>query len=178
MRTLVTFSFVACTALPAGGQPGGETDRWAEFEYFVGAWTGDESATFGDGRGERTYELVLQDRYLSVGNRSVFPPQDGLPGGDDHGDWSVFSYDTGRDTYVLRQFNSEGFVNHVPPRRFVHAPRTPGLRPRGIRERARHARHPHHRPDRRPHLRGGLRPDEPGAASGITIRGRWTRTEP
>lgn len=41
MRTLATLSFVACAALPASGRQGGETDRWAEFEY--GAWTGDES---------------------------------------------------------------------------------------------------------------------------------------
>ena len=77
----------------------------------IGAWTGEESATFGDGRGERTYELVLQDRYLLGRNRSVFPSPDGLPDGDDHEDWTVVSYDNDRDKYVLGQFNSEGFVN-------------------------------------------------------------------
>ena len=28
-----------------------------------------------------------------------------------HDDWTVFSYDSARETFVLRQFNSEGFVN-------------------------------------------------------------------
>jgi hypothetical protein len=34
-----------------------------------------------------------------------------LPDGDRHDDWALFSYDRARDTIVLRQFNSEGFVN-------------------------------------------------------------------
>lgn len=178
MRTLVTLSFVACAVLPVSGQQGGEADRWTEFEYFVGAWTGDESATFGNGRGERTYELVLQDRYLLGRNRSVFPPQDGLPDGDDHGDWTVFSYDAGRDTYVLRQFNSEGFVNTF----YLDDPSTLSERLVFVLEASENA----------PGTRATLTIDRiddrtfeevfdltmPGAASGITIRGRWTRTGP
>ena len=111
MRAILTLLLFACLAVPAAAQQAGTPDRWSAFEYFIGAWTGEESATFGDGRGERTYELVLQDRYLLGRNRSVFPSQDGLPDGDDHEDWTVVSYDNDRDTYVLRQFNSEGFVN-------------------------------------------------------------------
>ena len=117
MRVIVTLLLFAGAALPAAGQTGpgrdawSESERWAAFAFFAGAWVGEESATFGEGRGERTYELVLQDAYLLSRNRSVFPPHQGLPDGDIHDDWSVFSFDTDRDTYVLRQFNSEGFVN-------------------------------------------------------------------
>ena len=31
-----------------------------------------------------------------------------------HDDWTVLSFDRDRDTYVLRQFNSEGYVNTFP----------------------------------------------------------------
>jgi hypothetical protein len=86
-------------------------EPWAPFEYFVGSWTGDESASFGSGRGERTYRFVLQGRYLLSQNVSRFPPQASRPKGETHEDWTIFSYDTARKTYVVRQFNSEGFVN-------------------------------------------------------------------
>ena len=112
VKSLLALLLLAGAFPPAFGQTGPDrADRWAAFEFFSGEWTGAESATFGAGRGERTYELVLQDAYLLSRNRSVFPPQEGLPDGDVHDDWSVFSFDTDRDTYVLRQFNSEGFVN-------------------------------------------------------------------
>ena len=117
MKAIVTLMLIATATLSAARQTGpqgqnwDESERWAAFEFFAGAWTGDESATFGEGRGERTYELVLQDAYLLGRNRSVFPPHEGLPEGDVHDDWTMLSFDRDRDTYVLRQFNSEGFVN-------------------------------------------------------------------
>ena len=178
MRAIVTTLLFASIAASAAGQQAGTADRWSAFEFFIGAWTGEEAATFGDGRGERTYELVLQDRYLLSRNRSVFPPQDGLPDGDDHEDWTVVSYDNDRDTYVLRQFNSEGFVNtfvleetSTPPQRLVF-----------VLERSENA------PGTRATLtltQTDTRTFEevfdltlPGATESITIRGRWTRAAP
>ena len=90
MRATFTLLLIVSAALPATGQTGppgqnwGESERWAAFEFFAGEWTGAESATFGEGRGERTYGLVLQDAYLLSRNRSVFPPHEGLPDGDVH----------------------------------------------------------------------------------------------
>ena len=56
----------------------------------------------------------------------MFLPQEGLPDGDVHEDWTVFSFDSARETWVLRQFNSEGYVNtfvldaaSAPPERLV-----------------------------------------------------------
>ncbi len=175
--TVVTLSLAACVVAPIVGQEGVDGDRWAAFEYFVGAWSGEESATFGDGRGERTYELVLQDRYLLSRNRSVFPVQDGLPDGDVHDDWSVFSYDTDRETYVLRQFNSEGFVNTF----YLDDPSTLQDRMVFVLEASENA----------PGTRATLAVDRiddrtfeetfaltlPGAAEELIIRGRWTRMD-
>ena len=178
MRAIVTTLLFVSIAASASGQQPDSPDRWSAFEFFIGAWTGEETATFGDGSGERTYELVLQDRYLLGRNRSVFPPQDGLPDGDDHEDWTVFSYDNDRDTYVLRQFNSEGFVNTF----YLDDPSTLRERLVFVLEASENA----------PGTRATLTIDRiddrtfeevfdltmPGAASGITIRGRWTRTGP
>lgn len=137
MKSILALALLAGASLPAAGQTVPEpAERWAAFEFFAGEWTGVESATFGEGRGERTYELVLQDAYFLSRNRSVFPPQESLPDGDVHDDWSVFSFDADRDTYLLRQFNSEGFVNTFvldpsssPPEHLVFV-RTLGVRAR------------------------------------------------
>ena len=117
MRAIVTTLLFASIAVSAAGQQAGTPDRWSAFEFFIGAWTGEESATFGDGRGRRTYELVLQDRYLLSRNRSVFPPQDGLPDGDDHEDWTVVSYDDDRDNVRPAPVQQRGVRQHVRPRR-------------------------------------------------------------
>ena len=177
MRAILTLLLFACIAVPASGQPAGAPDRWSAFEFFTGAWTGEESATFGEGRGERTYEFVLQDRYLLGRNRSVFPPQDGLPDGDVHEDWSVVSFDTERNTYILRQFNSEGFVNtfvlddaSTPPPRMVF-----GLE---ASENARGARATLTMTRTEAGFEEVFDVTLPGAADSITIRSRWTRTAP
>ncbi|MCG8454866.1 MAG: DUF1579 domain-containing protein, partial [Holophagales bacterium] len=84
---------------------------WEPFEFLLGSWEAEETARFGAGRGERTYRLVVHGRYLLSDNRSLFEPQEGLPEGDDHRDWTILSYDRVRETYVVRQFVSEGYVN-------------------------------------------------------------------
>ena len=184
MKAILTLALAAIAPLSAAGQtesPGqnwSASERWAAFEFFSGGWTGGESATFGEGRGERTYELVLQDAYLLSRNRSVFPPQEGLPDGDVHDDWSVFSFDTDLDTYVLRQFNSEGFVNTF----VLDAASSPPERLIFVLEESENARG----------TRATLtltRTDAnafeevfdltlPGATESITIRSRWTRNIP
>lgn len=178
MKTLLTLSLTVITLAVATAEQIADEDTWREFEYFVGSWTGAESASFGDGRGERSYELILQDRYLLGRNHSVFQPQDGLPDGDVHDDWSVFSYDAERGTYIVRQFNSEGFVNTFAlrdastlPQRMVFVleatENASGARGSLTYER-----------------RGADAFDEvfevtlPGATEGLVIRNRWTRRAP
>ena len=184
MRAILTLVLIATATLSAAGQTGpqeqnwGASERWAAFEFFAGAWVGAESATFGEGRGERTYELVLQDAYLLSRNRSVFPPHEGLPDGDVHDDWTVMSFDRDRDTYVLRQFNSEGYVNTF----VLDAASSPPERMVFVLEESENARG----------TRATLtltRIDAnafeevfdltlPGATESITIRSRWTRSIP
>ncbi|HGY55503.1 MAG TPA: hypothetical protein ENK44_07380 [Caldithrix abyssi] len=86
-------------------------DIWASFRYFLGAWDGVETGRSGYGKGSREYKLILNEQYLFFSNRSVFKPQEKNPTGEIHEDWTFFSYDRIRNTYVVRQFNSEGFIN-------------------------------------------------------------------
>jgi len=114
---------LACTLAAAGAAADEETvadDPWRPFAFLVGEWTGREEGSFGTGTGTRVVERILQGRYLSARNASVFEPQPSHPEGERHEDLSILSYDQGRDAYVLRQFNSEGYVN-----RFVLAEGAP-----------------------------------------------------
>ena len=107
---LAILTAVSWSGLLAAQEPD-TSAQVAALDFFVGSWSGEESASIGTGQGERTYEIVLQGTYLLGRNRSLFVPQEGLPDGDDHEDWTWFSYDDERGTYVVRQFNSEGYVN-------------------------------------------------------------------
>ncbi len=86
-------------------------DKWQPLTYFLGSWEGEVSGMSGQGVSERTYELAIQDVYLSFKNMSSFEPQEQNPEGEVHEDWGIFSFDKKRELFVLRQFNVEGFVN-------------------------------------------------------------------
>ncbi len=86
-------------------------DVWAPFRFFVGSWAGQGEGSPGMGKGAQTFEFILRGTFLHVRNKAVFDPQDKNPQGEVHEDWGVFSYDKARETFVLRQFHVEGFVN-------------------------------------------------------------------
>jgi len=100
---------LAAIAAPANPTTG--EDRWEPLRWFVGTWEGTGTGPGGASSVERSYELVLGDRFLFTKNRSVFEPKEGEPAGETHEDWGLFSIDDNRDAVVLRQFHVEGFVN-------------------------------------------------------------------
>jgi hypothetical protein len=53
----------------------------------------------------------LNDRFIKVGNRSFYEPQQKNPDGEVHEGLGFFSYDQFREQYVLREFHIEGYVN-------------------------------------------------------------------
>lgn len=111
MASLVTL--LAALLLPQAtfGQEPEASDPWEPLRFLVGAWEGHETGAAGVGRGERTYELVIGGEFLHWRNISRFEPQPANPEGEVHEDWGIFSYDSVRETYVLRQFFIEGFVH-------------------------------------------------------------------
>jgi hypothetical protein len=90
---------------------GAQTDAWEGLRYFLGTWEGRETGVAGEGVGERCYALVMDRNYIVAANTSTFEPQAANPEGEVHEDWAFYSYDKLRDTVVLREFHSEGYVN-------------------------------------------------------------------
>lgn len=93
-------------ALPS---PGGGAERSADetfdpLRYFEGEWKGDGQGPGGANVLERTYEFVLDGKYLYSENTGTFESEV-------HRNRDYFSYDRLRETFVLRQFHVEGYVN-------------------------------------------------------------------
>lgn len=98
-------------------------DRWATYRLLTGTWEGHMDDQLGQGSGQRKYELIFDDQFLVGWHSSVRLPQELSPHGDFHQELSIYSFDVGRNTVVLRQFIIEGFVLQFAcdskPMRFV-----------------------------------------------------------
>ncbi|HEY5747617.1 MAG TPA: hypothetical protein VIU12_16195 [Chryseolinea sp.] len=84
---------------------------WLTFKPLIGKWAGESQGQPGNGRYERSYEVVLNKKFIEVKNKSTYPPSKDNPKGEVHEDHGFISYDKGRKTFVLRQFHIEGYVN-------------------------------------------------------------------
>lgn len=84
---------------------------WLPFTHFVGSWKGTGEGPDGKGAYERTYQFVLNKKYIEVRNKSVYPATKERPKGYVHEDFGVISYDKTRKAFIFRQFHIEGFVN-------------------------------------------------------------------
>ena len=86
-------------------------DRFAPLRFLAGTWKGDQAGQPGRGTAERTYQFILNDRFLQETNTSTYAPQEKNKNGEVHHHMSMISYDTARKLFVFRQFHTEGFVN-------------------------------------------------------------------
>ncbi|HEX6892004.1 MAG TPA: hypothetical protein VF141_14955 [Chryseolinea sp.] len=84
---------------------------WMPFRHLIGTWVGTGEGVDGKGTYERSYQLVLNKKYIEMRNKTVYAPTKENPKGYVHEDFGVISYDKVRKTFVLRQFHIEGFVN-------------------------------------------------------------------
>jgi hypothetical protein len=60
---------------------------WTPFNFFVSSWEGTGTGQPGASQVERTYQFVLNGKFLHVKNKSTYPPQDQNPQGEVHEDW-------------------------------------------------------------------------------------------
>lgn len=86
-------------------------DPWASLRFLEGEWQGVAEGEPGVGTVHRSYQFVLQHRFLEERNVSAYAPKAAGATGELHEHRSVFSYDRKRKLLVLRQFHQEGFVN-------------------------------------------------------------------
>ena len=82
-------------------------EKWEPLKSFIGTWVGNEGGGPEQGKGERHYRPIIQDKYLYFTNRSVFEPSERRPEGEIHEDWGIFSFDQGNENFVLRQFDTD-----------------------------------------------------------------------
>lgn len=87
-------------------------DVWKPVKFFVGKWEGTGKGQPGTSNVEREYKFTLNGRFLQVGHKSTYAPQEKNPKGEIHEDLGFFSYDKARKQFIFRQFHVEGFVNH------------------------------------------------------------------
>ena len=112
LRRRITLLLAAAAAAATFGQEiAPSSDVFARLRFFVGSWSGDQSGQPGNGTSERTYEFVLNDRFLQVKNTSTYPPQEKNKKGEVHHDMGMIEYDRARKKFMFRQFHQEGFVN-------------------------------------------------------------------
>lgn len=85
---------------------------WQPFKSLIGNWKGAGEGEPGKGDYERSFQFVLDNNFIEIRNKSTYPPSTQNNGkGEVHEDIGYISYDRGRQTFVLRQFHKEGFVN-------------------------------------------------------------------
>src|SRR5512132_3493621 len=80
-------------------------DRFAALRFLAGTWRGEQAGEPGHGTAERTYQFVLNDRFLQETNTSTYPPQEKNKKGEVHRHMSMISYDAARKLFVFRQFH-------------------------------------------------------------------------
>lgn len=102
---LLLFPFIA------SAQNAAPKDPWVVFKPFLGKWTGEGSGESGKGAYERSYQMIMDNRFLEVRNKTTYPPSTNNSNGEVHEDLGYFSYDKSLKTFRLRQFHIEGFIN-------------------------------------------------------------------
>jgi hypothetical protein len=95
----------------AAAQETKKPDVWSPLKYFIGTWKGVGKGEPGVSQVERTYQSILNGKYIQINHKSIYAPQEKNPKGETHEDIGFFSYDRSRKQFVLRQFHLEGFVN-------------------------------------------------------------------
>ena len=83
---------------------------WLTLKPFVGEWKGEGGGEPGKGKYERSYQFILNKRFIEIKNKSTYEPTTQHPNGEVHEDIGYFSYDNSRKTFMLRQFHVESFV--------------------------------------------------------------------
>jgi len=109
MRKLF-FLFIAVPTL-SFAQLSKQDSVWLPLKAFVGSWKGTSEGQPGKGKYERSYQFVLNKKFIEVRNKSTYPPSNDNPKGEIHEDIGYISYDRIGKSFVLRQFHVEGFVN-------------------------------------------------------------------
>jgi hypothetical protein len=109
MKTILFL--ILFSPLAVFGQMTRQDSVWLPFKSFIGTWSGTSEGQPGNGKYDRSYQVIFNTKFIEVKNKSSYPPSSNHPQGEVHEDIGYISYDKVRKTFVLRQFHIEGFVN-------------------------------------------------------------------
>jgi len=98
---------LSCGAFADDAKP----DPWQPVRFLVGTWKGTAAGEPGTGTVERTYQFILNDRFIEERNTSTYAPSERNTQGEVHHHLGILSYDRKRKALMLRQFHEESFVN-------------------------------------------------------------------
>ncbi|HXX21888.1 MAG TPA: hypothetical protein VEO19_01910 [Terriglobia bacterium] len=84
---------------------------WAPFEYLLGDWVGEGGGQPGQGAGEFSFHLDLQNRILVRKNYAAYPPANGRAAFR-HDDLTVVYRESEKSPLKAVYFDSEGHVIH------------------------------------------------------------------
>jgi hypothetical protein len=107
----LSLTLVSCfpATVIAQGDVGEAGHRLEDLTLLEGSWEGRIDGTLGPATGQRRYRFILNDRFLlMLHDRN---PEERASQGDAHEEWSIFSFDTDRGVFVVREFLLEGLVN-------------------------------------------------------------------
>jgi hypothetical protein len=107
-QLILAFLFISTNSF---AQMSKQDSIWLPMKYFIGEWKGTGENELGKGDYERTYQFILNKKFIEIRNKSIYPPTDKQPKGEIHEDIGYISYDKMRKIFILRQFHVEGFVN-------------------------------------------------------------------
>jgi hypothetical protein len=72
IQRIAVLLVIAFLGAQAGAQQGASTpDRFAALRFLAGTWRGDQAGQPGRGTAERTYQFILNDRFLQETNTST-----------------------------------------------------------------------------------------------------------
>ncbi|HEV7608438.1 MAG TPA: hypothetical protein VGO61_13930 [Steroidobacteraceae bacterium] len=108
MKILVTLMLFATLAASAADHDA--TDSWGRVRFMLGEWEGVASGEAGKGTVERTYQLVLGDKFIEERDTTRYEAGAGRKPAI-HRQRGFISYDKTRKTFMLRHFHEEGFVD-------------------------------------------------------------------
>ncbi|HEQ98291.1 MAG TPA: hypothetical protein ENO22_03005 [candidate division Zixibacteria bacterium] len=111
MKATVFLAVLMVIPLFSLAQSGEVNDVWEPIRFLIGSWEGTGEGMSGQSSVDADFEFVLNDQFLRAKSKSVFEPQEKNPDGEIHEDIGYISYDRSRETFVLRAFYVEGFVN-------------------------------------------------------------------
>ena len=110
---LMKYALIVLMLIPifASAQMSKSDSLWLPLKPLIGKWKGTGEGPDGKGEYERTYQFVLNNKFIELRNKSVYPASKERPKGYVHEDHGYISYDKSRKKFIFRQFHAEGFVN-------------------------------------------------------------------